>query len=756
MSKLSASSRHTVALLATVSAISLFASAPAAFAQDAAPAAPAAGDTTEVVVTASRRSEHAKDVPVSLTSISGEKLDVLNSSGQDIRLLSGRTPSLIVESSFGRTFPRFYIRGLGNTDFDVNSPQPVSVVYDDVALESPMLKSFPVFDLADVEVLRGPQGTLFGRNTPAGVVKLDSAKPSDTFGGYFSGTLGSYGQKNMEAAVTDSLGGGFSFRLSGMEQHRDDWVNNTSTVNTLAKSKLEGYTDRAARFQLAYKAEDFDALLNIHGRSLDGTPRVFRAGLFKKGSNGFNDGFNVKNVSLDGVTSQSLTSSGIDLHLNFTLGSIGTLRSITAYETAEVESSGDIDGGDVYDGSLALNHAAAGIGFDSTGGKSKPQETSQELRLEFNPWGAFRGQVGAYYFDQKLYYSELSYDTTGAANSDLEHHDKDTTWGVFASGDYKVSDALTVRGGLRYSNDKKHSLVSGLAACGGFCTTIPLPATASLKGDNVSGDLSATYVVTPNINWYARYASGYQAPAIQDRVNFIFDFTALQTAKAETVNSIETGIKGAFFDHKLSLDADVYAYGVKNMQLTSVGGAGNSAHLVSAKKVDAYGIEFDATAHPIDNLILTAGGSYNYTQIKDPGLTVGACGSACTMIDALDSSGHALINGNPLPQAPKYVLNFTGRYAWPLGNGSQVFAYTDWFYRSEVNYFLYEAAEFKGRPETIGGLKVGYLTPKGLELAVFVRNITNQIRAESAIDFDNLTGMVNDPRTFGVSVRKSF
>ncbi len=214
--------------------------------------------------------------------------------------------------------------------------------------------------------------------------------------------------------------------------------------------------------------------------------------------------------------------------------------------------------------------------------------------------------------------------------------------------------------------------------------------------------------------------------------------------------------QSTYFDKKLSLDADVYAYGVKNMQLTSVGGTGNSAHLINAKKVDAYGVEFDLTAKPIEHLLLTAGGSYNYTKIKDPGLTVGACGSACTMIDSLDSSGRALINGNPLPQAPKYVANFTARYAWPLGNGSEVFAYTDWFYRSEINYFLYEAKEFKGRPETIGGLRVGYIMTNGTELAVYVRNLTNQIRAESAIDFDNLTGMINDPRTYGVSIRKSF
>ncbi|MCC6481000.1 MAG: Plug domain-containing protein, partial [Sphingomonadaceae bacterium] len=113
-----------------------------------------------IVVTAQRREEKLQDVPLSITAVRGEKLDALASGGPDIRFLSARVPSLIIESSFGRTFPRFYIRGLGNTDFDFNASQPVSLVYDDVVLENPILKGFPVFDLDRVEVLRGPQGTL--------------------------------------------------------------------------------------------------------------------------------------------------------------------------------------------------------------------------------------------------------------------------------------------------------------------------------------------------------------------------------------------------------------------------------------------------------------------------------------------------------------------------------------------------------------------------------------------------------------------
>ena len=136
------------------------------FAQQTAPTEPGAptkaatkaaaevGKLETVTVTAERRSENIKDVPSSITAVRGENLDIINSGGQDIRMLAGRVPSLNIESSFGRAFPRFYIRGLGNGDFDLNASQPVSLVYDDVVQENPILKGFPVFDIEQIEVLR--------------------------------------------------------------------------------------------------------------------------------------------------------------------------------------------------------------------------------------------------------------------------------------------------------------------------------------------------------------------------------------------------------------------------------------------------------------------------------------------------------------------------------------------------------------------------------------------------------------------------
>ena len=126
----------------------------------------------EVVVTARKREQRSFEVPLSVSTVRGEKFDALRSSGMDVRFLSNRTPSFQMESSFGRVFPRFYIRGLGNTDFDLNASQPVSVLHDGVVLENALLKGFPAFDLDRIEVLLGPQGTLFGRNTPGGHRKV--------------------------------------------------------------------------------------------------------------------------------------------------------------------------------------------------------------------------------------------------------------------------------------------------------------------------------------------------------------------------------------------------------------------------------------------------------------------------------------------------------------------------------------------------------------------------------------------------------
>ncbi len=710
----------------------------------------ATSDDGDILVTATRREESSRNVPISVTAIAGEKLDVLNSSGLDIRFLSSRTPSLQIESSFGRTFPRFYIRGLGNTDFDINAAQPVSVVYDDVALENPLLKSFPVFDLQNVQVLRGPQGTLFGRNTPAGVVKLESAKPGDTLSGYASVSWATFNTVNAEAAVGGPLGGGFSARASAIIQRRDNWVTNTG--GGVANAQLEGYADYAGRLQIGYTSGDFNALLNLHGRVLDGTPRVFRAGLFVQGSNRFSPGFRADRASIDGYTSQSLSQGGADLRLNYHFDGVGTLYSVTAYEFASVESTGDIDGGNAYAfPALGLNRA---LFPSNTGGTSSPAEFSQELRFASDEFGGLRAQGGLYYFYQTLKFNEFDYvfPATGSRTRDqdaaIAHDNVNENYAVFASLEYKPFDALTLRAGGRYSRDRRNDLVSGVSP---FLFGVVLPIRTRTSDGEFTWDLNATYAASKEISFYGRVATGYQGPAIQDRVTFGSTPTA---ARKQTTISAEGGIKGALLDRSLRFSLSGYYFDTKDLQLTAVGGAVNSARLLNAAKAIGYGVEAEIEARPIPHLELTASGSYNFTEIQDRNIRVGVCGSLCTVVDPV-TAGLAIIDGNPLPQAPKFVANVTARYAVPVSAHGEVYIYTDWAYRSTINYFLYDALEFRGRPLLEGGLRAGYKVNK-VDFAVFARNITNQIRSISAIDFNNLTGMINDPRIIGGQIRIGF
>jgi len=158
-----------------------------------------------------------------------------------------------------------------------------------------------------------------------------------------------------------------------------------------------------------------------------------------------------------------------------------------------------------------------------------------------------------------------------------------------------------------------------------------------------------------------------------------------------------------------------------------------------------------------DRLLASLGVGYNDTKIKDPNLEVAGCGAPCTMTDPIGPNGGRVVNGNPLPQAPKVTANFTLKYTQPLASGAEWYVMTDWVYRSKINFFLYDSVEFTGKALTEGGVRVGYVFGNGkYELAAFGRNITDQIRIVGGIDFNNLTGFVNEPRTWGMQFRANF
>ncbi|UXH78209.1 TonB-dependent receptor [Roseateles amylovorans] len=704
-----------------------------------------------VTITAERRVENIKDVPNAVSQISGEKLDVLNSSGQDIRFLSGRVPSLNIESSFGRAFPRFYIRGYGNTDFRLNASQPVSLVYDDVVQENPILKGFPAFDLAAIEVVAGPQGTLYGRNTPAGVVKFDSVKPSQRQEGYVNFSYGTYGTMNLEGAANVPLTGEWSARISAQVQHRDDWVKNQAVTGK--PGKLEGYDDRAIRIQALYEPhKDFSALFNVHGRDLSGSARLFRSSIIKTGTHDLVDGFDPEKAYTDGVNEQTLHATGGSARLRWGLGAIN-LYSITGYESVRPFSRGDVDGGYIYGGTKPFTQEGqATFPGESSSSMDGHRQITQEFRVESAAAGPLRWQGGVYFFDERYTARSTDYTTaTGLAAGYVDTHQKNTAWATFGSVNYAVTQDFQLRGGLRFTKDKKDVDVTSSYA--GLNTSTGVSAKTSDSKWN--WDVSGSYALTKNTNLYARVATGFRASSVQGASLF----AGQSQASPENVTSYEIGVKSDLWDRRARLSASVFDYTVKDLQLTAVGGQNNANRLLNAKKATGNGVELNLELLPVDQLLITLGGSLNNTKIRDTSLSLPACGGGCTMLDPLvaGSTTNYSINGNSLPNAPKWVGNLTARYSIPTPAGNEFYIYTDWAYRSKVNFFLYEAKEFTGKSLTEGGLRVGYVWNNGkYEAATFVRNITNQIRVTGAIDFNNNTGFINDPRTYGVQFKALF
>lgn len=751
MRKTTPKQRHTTGTTLSVVAIAIAAAFPmhAALAQATKPATDDANKLETVIVTGQRRSENIKDVPLAISAIKGNALDTYNTSGQDIRFLASRVPSLNVESDFGRVFPRFYIRGLGNTDFDLNASQPVGLVYDDIVQENPVLKGFPVFDVDQIEILRGPQGTLFGRNSPAGIVKFESAKPSDKLEGFVNLGYGNYHATNVETAINVPLDKQWALRVSLQDQNRNNRVYNTRPTGT---QELEGYHDAAGRVQLQYKDTDFTALAGIHGRQLSGNATLFRANIIKPGTNDIIDGFRYKDYPTDGINTQTEKTYGANLRLRWDLQGV-SLYSITGYDRGEIFSRADVDGGYGTFDNLPTG-PGAGVPFtaETADGIPSLKQFTQEFRVQSNTKDPLQWLGGLYYFKENIQVDSFNFNTLGGnvQNAYAVQHQDSKSYAAFGSLNYALTDDLKIRGGVRYTKDKKDFDAQRIP---GALGSTPVR-TAHPDGNNTSWDFGANYTLTKDTSLYGRVATGYRAPSIQGRVLFGDD---ISVAKSETNISYEIGIKQDLFDNKARFTATAFRYDTKDLQLTAGSGSINQNRLVNANKAVGQGIEIEIQANLDKNFKATLSGSFNDTEIKDRNLFVRPCGNGCSVLDpAGPLSGTVSIDGNDLPRAPRYVGNFSLLYKEQLGEG-EIYAYTDWAYKSSYNFFLYEAREYKAKKLLEGGLRIGYKWGDGkYEVAGYGRNITNERKIVAAIDFNNLTGILNEPRAYGVQFKYNF
>ncbi|MEX2122859.1 MAG: TonB-dependent receptor [Woeseia sp.] len=695
----------------------------------------------EIVVTAQRREENIQDVPLSVTAVRGEQLETLFSGGEDIRALAARVPSLYAESSNGRLAPRFYMRGLGNSDFDLAASQSVSVIVDEVVQENVILKSFPLFDLDRVEVLRGPQGSLFGRNTPAGIIKFETRKPVAEKDGYASATVGSLGTLNFEGALGGSLNESETLlaRLSVLSQNRDDWIDNGFTGESEA---MGGFNENAFRLQLlALSGDSFTALFNLHGRDLNnGTASVFQANVLTSGSNNLNENFFRDRVFFDGGDNnpQEAKALGGSVRLDFDFANELTLTSISSYETVENQSLGDIDGGNLVFGPGFIPFPSA-----TQDGLDDLEQMTQEFRLASNASDRLFWQAGVFWFD-----SDFSVQTFPGFVPPTTVRHENTSWAVFGQFSFDLTDRTTLTAGVRHTDDDKD-----MSTPAGFNLIAPV----SVADEQVSWDVSLSFAMNDDVNIYGRVASGFRAPSIQGRNIAFLDPNPFSIADSETILSTEIGFKSTLSD-RLRLNGSVYYYTIDDQQLSAIGGNTNSNVLINADKGIGVGADVDAEILFSDNFVMTFGGSWNDTEIDDPNLVTATCGSGqCTILDPLDADGFAILDGNPFPQAPEFMINVTARYSMPVGDDDELYVYGDFANQGDTNFFLYEAAEFHSGSIYEAGLRAGYVANGGQwELSAFARNLTDEENLKGGIDFNNNTGFVNEPRIFGLNFRLNF
>lgn len=735
----------------TILAAAAFGFAAPAAAQDDVAASDDDGQLATIIVTANRREESLQDVPVSADILDSERLGAVFGGAADITALAGTAPGLNVESSNGRVAPRFYIRGLGNTDFDLAASQPVSVLLDDVVLENVTLKSFPIFDVERVEVLRGPQGTLFGRNTPAGLVKVSSIKPS--FERDIRGSI-SYGTYDT-VSVNAALGGGLiddvlAFRVALQSQSREDWIDNGFSGEDDA---LGGYSDVAIRGQLLFTPSERSSFLaSVNYRDLSGASTFFRANVLgpsanqPNNTNSLNENYDRDTVFYDGGNGNNAEYEQLGLSLTSTYEFDGaTLTTITSFWSSEGFSRGDIDGGFVERDEMG-NVIRTGPGFipfeSDTQDSLDLEQTTSEIRLASNGDGPLTWQVGGFYFDSDFDVTTVGFNFPPPVT--VNH--TNTAWALFGQVGYQLTDTLRATGGIRYTDDEKDLFVRSGAA----------PQPVSVGDDQFDWDISLFADVSPDASVYAKVANSFRGPTIQGRdVAF---FNPPSVAQSENITSYEVGYKTELADRRVRLNGAFYYYTVEDPQFTAVGGAGNLVQLINADKGEGYGFEFDGAFQITPNLLLTLGVAYNNTEIQDSALEVGTC-AQCTVTDPLRTIAgpfgpinFASIDGNPFPNAPEWSGDFTARYSIPVGQSGEFFVFTDWVYLGETNFLLYESEEFNANSRFEGGLKVGYSGDNGAwEVAAFARNITAEDNVLGVIDFNNNTAFVNEPRIIGVS-----
>ncbi len=576
--------------------------ASAAFAQAG---SPATADTAveQLIVTAQRREQSAQDVGVALSVISGDQLAARGVA--TVNQLQYATPSLEITPQFGSGQPSFRLRGVGFDDYASNNSSTVGVSVDEVAYPIQAQTQGLLFDIARVEVLRGPQGTLYGRNTTGGAINFITNRPTNTLSAGVTAEYDSHDEFKGEAFVSGPLTDTLSARLAVVTDQGGAWQHNRTTGE-----KLGDKDTTSARGQLAWKPNDkVDFLVSAHA----GYDKSEPTGLYLFNPLGYNASLpiiaadtNTKSTgwggsaafaALTGIATNAkpfhdTTSEGASLRAHGEFDAVD-LVSITAYEKLHRKEYND------WDGSA---YAYAGTYFDTNA-----KVFSQEVRASSKSAGPLQWLVGAYYSHETLdeafysdFYQSLLFDTRTTYNQ------KVTSKSIFGQVEYALSDTLKVIAGLRAEDEKREQLnfvTAGVFAPGAPATNFSPTANKYLHNKPVTGKLGLEYRPIDGVLLYASASKGTKSGGFTSYN--VGDAKAVSGFKPETLWAYEAGFKSSFAENTVQLNGSVFYYDYKNQQVQSAIydiNNGPIGAIVNAQKSHIYGGELELTWRPVPAL----------------------------------------------------------------------------------------------------------------------------------------------------------
>lgn len=678
--------RRLVSSIARLSGMSLLAAGPViAFAADE------VIGLEEVVVTAQKRVERYLDVPLAVSSFSGEILDLAKvSEFQDLVQVS---PSLTFNQTGDQRGVGILIRGIGTTAFQTAVEPTVSTVVDGVTMGRTVQFITDLADIERVEVLRGPQGTLFGKNASAGLINIITKRPTDEFEGSVRGSVTDDGGWSVNGSVSGALTDTVRGRLSAYTKEYDGFGENLFTGNDIngdeswgVRGKLDiDFTENVNLLLIAdYSEQDRNCCTFFHedlggNRFFEWDYEQFGITLGEK-----------NNKTLDAQDGFSNTeTSGVSAEFNIDFENF-IFTSITAYRGFELETNQGVDGLP-YDsptyGRFLFNRNGA-----FNGGNQEQKQFSQELRITTTAWDSLDLTAGLFYWDQSVdrYFERESVLCTSPAAGDLSLSPDpaltpcesfaygfgffDSTvdsenWAAFGQADWHFTDRLTATLGLRYTQDDLAVDFERVTPNPGPAVPPSGAAANDTDESDVSGKVALKFDATDEIMLYTSYAEGYKAPAF----DLIFGSTPATVAEpvpAETSKAWEAGMKAELLDNRLRLGLALFHTEFSNLQGQASPPDEIGFILISAGTAITKGVEFDFTAKPTANLLINGGLAYTDAYYDE---YAGAqCYSGQSVAEGC-IGGVQDLSGQQINNAPKWKGAVQARYDIELNTPFDIF-----------------------------------------------------------------------------------